>query len=341
MNLTKILAGLLLVLAIGLAIGAWMLSRPTDRSVAAVVTASPPKENVQQHAVVVAAKALAAGQRLGGEHVKIVQLPAAIASSFGSIDALLGRTTVMAIAADAPLFEQHLIQGLALQLENGQRAVSIAVKEPMAAGHHIRPGDFVDVFFTLDGKSDQAAVDTQTRLLLARSRVLAYGAASVENPPPGADQRKAQEQEGGTGVRRGVRDNQGTRGDSANTAVLAVALDDVQRLTLAEKYGQLTLALRHPDDTNVPDASLFAALPTVLQPVAGRLPKGEALQPADRSYAGLSFKDLAAGADAKSTRRPAPGIQSTAVRAAPAPTPPPRQQAVELYQGSAVQTVNY
>lgn len=339
MNLTKILAGLLLVLAIGLAIGAWMLSRPADRAVAAVATPAPPKEKVEQHAVVVAAKAVAAGQRLVAEDVKIVQLPAAVARSFSSTDAVLGRTTVMALTAQAPLFEQHLIQGLALQLENGQRAVSVAVKEPMAAGHHIRPGDFVDVFFTLDGKSDQAAVDTQTRLLLARSRVLAYGAASVENPPPTADQRKAQEQEGTTGVRRGARDNQGTRGDNANTAVLAVALDDVQRLTLAEKYGQLTLALRHPDDSSVPDASLFAALPTVLQPVAGRLPKGEALQPADRSYAGLRFKDLATGADAKNTRRPAPAMQSAAVR--PAPTPPPRQQSVELYQGSAVQTVNY
>ena len=341
MNLTKILAGLLLVLAIGLAIGAWMLSRPNERALAPVATDSPPREKVEQHAVVVAAKAIAAGQRLLAEDVKIVQLPAAVASSFSSTDAVLGRTTVMAIPADAPLFAQHLIHGLALQLESGQRAVSIAVKEPMAAGHHVRPGDFVDVFFTLDGKSDQASVDTQTRLLLARSRVLAYGAASVENPPPSAAQ-AAQEQESGTSARRigSARDNQNARSDGANTAVLAVPLDDVQRLTLAEKYGQLTLALRHPDDSSVPDASLFAALPTVLQPVAGRLPKGESLQPVDRSYAGLRFKDLATGADAKNLRRP-PATVQTAAAVRTAVTPPPRQQAVELHQGSAVQTVSY
>ncbi|MBS7780225.1 Flp pilus assembly protein CpaB [Acidovorax sp. CCYZU-2555] len=340
MNLTKILAGLLLVLAIGLAIGAWMLSRPNERALAPVATDSTPREKVEQHAVVVAAKAIAAGQRLLAEDVKIVQLPAAVASSFSRIDAVLGRTTVMAMSAEAPLFEQHLIQGLALQLENGQRAVSIAVKEPMAAGHHVRPGDFVDVFFTLDGKTDQASVDTQTRLLLARSRVLAYGAASVENPPPSADPLKAQDPDSGAGVRRGTRDNQNARSDNANTAVLAVPLDDVQRLTLAEKYGQLTLALRHPDDSSVPDASLFAALPTVLQPVAGRLPKGESLQPVDRSYAGLRFKDLATGADAKNMRRP-PATVQTAAAVRPAPTPPPRQQTVELHQGSAVQTVSY
>lgn len=342
MNLTKILAGLLLVLAVGLAIGAWMLSRPVERALAPQATATPAKETVEQHAVVVAAKAIPAGQRLLAEDVKIVQMPAAVASSFGSTDAVLGRTTVMALPADAPLFAQHLINGLALQLESGQRAVSVAVKEPMAAGHHVRPGDFVDVFFTLDGKSDQAAVDTQTRLLLARSRVLAYGAASVESPPPSAAQRAAQEQEGGAGVRRagGAREGQSARGDNANTAVLAVPLDDVQRLTLAEKYGQLTLALRHPDDTSVPDASLFASLPTVLQPVAGRLQKGEQLQPADRSYAGLRFKDLATGADARNTQRPAAAVQAAAAPR-PAKPQPPRQQAVELYQGSAVQTVSY
>lgn len=343
MNLTKILAGLLLVLAVGLAIGAWMLSRPSDRAVAAVSTTAQPKAKEEQHPVVVTAKAIAAGQRLVADDVKIVQMPAAIASSFNTTQAVLGRTTVLALPADAPLFEQQLLTGLALQLESGQRAVSVAVKEPMAAGHHVRPGDFVDVFFTLDGKTDQASIDTQTRLLLARSRVLAYGAASVENPPPTQAQRNAQEPEAGSGLRRGngARESQNARTDNANTAVLAVALDDVERLTLAEKYGQLTLALRHPDDSSVPDPTLFATLPTVLQPVAGRLKKGEELQAADRSYAGLRFKDLAAGADAKNPRRPPANTVQTAAAARPAKPQPPRQQTVELYQGSAVQNVSY
>ncbi|MFC7205669.1 Flp pilus assembly protein CpaB [Comamonas endophytica] len=264
----------------------------------------------------VAARDIAAGQRLTAEDVKLAELPAAVAHGFGSTEAVVGRTTVVALPANAPLFAQQLLQGLALQLEEGQRAVSVAIREPMAAGHHVRPGDFVDVFFTLDGKTDQAVVDTQTRLLLARTRVLAYGAASVENPPVADAQRRAEQD---AGARRA-----GARPDNAQTAVLAVPLEDVQRLTLAEKYGQLTLALRHPDDTALPDAALFAALPTALQPVAGR----SALQAADRAYAGLRFKDLAAGAAApRGAARPA------AVRAAAAPQPQaPRHQTVELYQ---------
>lgn len=346
MNLTKIFAGLLLVLAIGLAIGAWMLGRqPARVATPTQATEAGPKQAQEQHSVVVAAKPIAAGQRLTAEDIKVTQLPAAVAHSFDNTDAVLGRTTVMALPADAPLFDQHLLSGLALQLENGQRALSVAVKEPMAAGHHVRPGDFVDVFFTLDGKNDQAAVDTQTRLLLSRSRVLAYGAVSVENPPPSEAQRLAQEQEAsGTVItaRRGSnsREGQNTRVDNANTAVLAVPLADVERLTLAEKYGQLTLALRHPDDTSVPDPSLFAALPTVLQPVAGRLGKGEPLQGADRSFAGLRFKDLATGTQANNTRRPTAQVQVTATPRPPI-SQPPRQQAVELYQGSNALAVSY
>lgn len=355
MKLTKILAALLVVLAVGLAIMAWMLGRQPQRPVttmpAAPVVASTSAINAKPvpapvHEVVVAARPVMAGQRLVAEDLKIAQLPAAMVDGFKAADAALGRTTLTALTTDAPLLEQNLVSGLSLQLETGQRAVSIAVKEPMAAGNHVRPGDFVDVFFTLDGRSgaDSANVDTQTRLLLARSRVLAYGATSVENPPPTLAQRKRaqQEEEGGSNsvtssARRNsnVSSSDQSRTQPANTAVLAVPLDDVERLTLAEKYGQLTLALRHPDDTAVPDASLFAALPTVLQPAAGRLSRGEQLQGADRSFAGLRFRDLATGADAKNTRRATPSL------GVPRMPQASRQQTVELHQGATVQTVSY
>jgi pilus assembly protein CpaB len=147
----------------------------------------------------------------------------------------------------------------------------------------------------------------------------------VEAPPPTAVQRA--QAEAASGNQRG---NAAQR--PAATAVLAVPLEDVERLTLAEKYGELTLALRHPDDTAVPDASLFAALPPALRPLAGRLPQGTPLQGADRAFAGLRFKDLATGSDAGTARRaPATG------RSVPAPQP----RTVELYQGSSVKRMTY
>lgn len=343
MNLTKILAGLLLVLALALGLGALMLGRQSaNRPTTPITDASigDAGKPAPTYAVVVAAKPITAGQRLVAEDIKIAQLPVAVASSFSTTDDVLGRTTTMALPTDAPLFEQQLISGLALQVEQGQRAVSVAVKEPMAAGHHVRPGDFVDVFFTLDGKTDEAQVDSQTRLLMARSRVLAYGAASVENPPPTQAQRQKEEQEAtktGSSANNAARRN-AQDGRNAATAVLAVPLADVERLTLAERYGQLTLALRHPDDSRVPDPALFAALPTALQPVAGKLAKGEQLQDIDRSFAGLRFKDLATGADSKPVRRP-PTITQARAPAPAAPSAPPRS--LEVYQGASVQTVRY
>jgi pilus assembly protein CpaB len=346
MNLTKILAGLLVVLAVVLAGLAWLLGSQPARPVAPSAPASTPQpaaEAPPSFPVVVAAKAIAAGQRIGSEDVKLAQLPAPVPGSFTQADDVLGRTTLMDLAPEAPLFEQQLLSGLALQLEPGQRALAIAVKEQMAAGNHVRPGDFVDVYFTLDGKSDQAPVDAQTRLLLARSRVLAYGAGTVERPPMPAAQRKAQQDDsaGSSSPRRfSTREDAGQRPENAQSAVLAVPLDDVERLTLAEKFGQLTLALRNPDDMSVPDPALFAALPTALQPAAGRLKKDQALQGANRAFAGLRLQDLASGADARNIRKPVVPAM-TALAPAVRPRAAARQQAVEVHNGAAVQMVNY
>ena len=118
MNLTKILAGLLLVLAIVLGVAAWMLGRQPTRPVQAPATSTvqAPSQPTATHAVVVAAKAVPAGQRLTPDDVKLAQLPAAVANSFASTAPVVGRTTVVALPADAPLFEQHLLNGLALQI---------------------------------------------------------------------------------------------------------------------------------------------------------------------------------------------------------------------------------
>ena len=95
--------------------------------------------------------------------------------------------------------------------------------------------------------------------------MLAYGAISVEDPPPTMAQRKkalaeeAAANQNSSQRRSGGNADSGRAQQPANTALLAVPLEDVERLTLAEKFGQLTLALRHPDDLSVPNAALFAA----------------------------------------------------------------------------------
>lgn len=346
MKITKILAIFLLLLAVGLAILAWALGRQPARTVAPVVTSNTPTETSAEeqqsthsakklYEVVAVNKSIAAGQRLTANDLKIIQIPMEIAETFSAVDEVQGRTAIVTLQPDTPVFDQQLLEGLALQLEHGQRAVSIAVKEPMAAGHHVRPGDFVDVFVTLDAADKSLGVDTQTRLLLARARVLAYGASTVEAPPPTAAQKRTQEQ-GGSNVQR-AGEEQRQRPQAINTAVLAVQLDEVQRLALAEKYGFLNLALRHPDDLSVPDASLFAALPTALRPLRANSVT-TVLDSADRAYAGLKMKDLADGG-----AKAQPPLSKTAVhrsRAQKTVTTSPART-VEVLSGTEVKTVRY
>lgn len=347
MKITKILAIFLLFLAVGLAILAWTLGRQPERSIAptstSISTANQSKDSQavtppeKMYEVVAANKSIAAGKKLTTDDLKIIQLPVAVAETFSTVDEVLGRTAIVALQVDAPVFDQQLLEGLALQLEPGQRAVSIAVKEPMAAGHHVRPGDFVDVFVTLDAADKSLGVDTQTRLLLARSRVLAYGSNTVESPPPTTAQKQAKEQ-GSSGVQRSApSDEQRQRPQAINTAVLAVQLDEVQRLALAEKYGFLNLALRHPDDLSVPDPALFAVLPTALRPLHPGSSTSK-LDGVDRAYAGLKMKDLADGG--AKVQVPQQSKNQQRVRGTPKATESSRRS-VEVLSGTEVKTVRY
>ncbi len=95
------------------------------------------------------------------------------------------------------------------------------VDEGNAVGNRLRPGNFVDVFFTLkrDGNAGMGGeIDrTQARLLMSKVRVLAFGNATTT---------------GDTG---------GDPNGMVRTAVLAVPVADVDRLTLAESAGRLDL----------------------------------------------------------------------------------------------------
>ena len=351
MKVTKILAGILLALALGLALLAWMLGSDTPREVERAAVDGKTSEVVDgaekasastsaqpSYWVMGAKRPIAAGQRVEEADVEPLEKTAAVEGGFTRVDDLLGKTTVVALEPGQVFQAKFLVSGLSLQLEPGLRAVSIGVKEPMAVGNHIRPGDFVDVFFSLQEDPRDAKSATQARLLLARARVLAYGSSTVENPPATLQQRLAEQAK--EGERVGSRDEVRGRAEIPNTAVLAVPLEDVQRLALAEKHGQLSLALRHPDDMALPDASLFAALPGALQPLATTGTTAAALAPIDKAYAGTKLTDLVHGgsggraeASDDSRRRVSRGVGRVGNAT--------QQQTVELLYGNTAQAVSY
>jgi len=283
-NLTKIVAAILVLLAVALGGYAWMLGRQAPANTAVATTPASDRPQTQQtltFPVVVASKPLPAGQAIPADALRVERLTVNPAGAFQEVATAAGRVPVLDLSEGSPVMENQLVSGLALRVGEGERAVAIKADEIMGVGNKIQPGDFVDVFITL--KSDGKDVDrSQARLLLSRKRVLAFGSASVDGvPSKTADKQQQQAQ----------------RAEAARTAVLAVPVDDVNRLTIGDATGRLMLALRNPNDMAEPDPKLFADLPTALQPASVRPgePRRPPLEGLDRAQAGLTTVDLVTG----------------------------------------------
>jgi len=278
-NLTKIAAVILILMAALLGVLAINVARkparpPAPAPVASTPAPRPPAQPM--HDVVVAAKAVAAGQVLTAGALKVVQWPVLPSQGYGKVDAVAGEHARIDIAAGDPVLAGMLMRGLAKYLSDGERAVTIPVDEVVGAAGRVQPGDYVDVFFTLERGSEVSG--TQSRLLQSRVRVLAYGAQSLDGPPPGQDERTPA-RSGATPVRN---------------AMLAVPIGQVNELLLATRNGKLQLALRSPDDGSVPDVALFPTRQPVLSARSGLSPEQrEQLQlAANQAYAGDSLPQL-------------------------------------------------
>jgi pilus assembly protein CpaB len=319
---SKIIAAVLVLLALLLAGYAWMLSRQPAPRVAAAQPVVRPAAAEATFPVVVATKPLPAGHAIEAGALRVAQLTINPGGAFMAVAEVVGRVPVFDLGTGAPLLENQLVSGLSMRLEAGERAVAVKADEVMGVGNSVRPGDFVDVFFTLkaDGKDVERS---QSRLLLPRLRVLAFGSASVDGMPAQGEGRSGQKTQ--------------ATAQPARTAVLAVPVEDVNRLALGEANGRLWLALRHPNDTAEPDPTLFAELQTALQPLPsarGATPR-EPLKGMDRALAGLATQDLAAGGSASRARRADVAARPVLAAAQPA------GHEVEIIRGDRRDTVRY
>lgn len=326
-NLTKIIAAILVLLALALGGYAWMLSRQPPPPVAVAPSAATAKTaQAQTFPVVVAAKPLPAGQAIPADALRIERLTINPVGAFQETGPLAGRVPVIDLSEGSPLLQGQLVSGLALRVSEGERAIAIKADEIMGVGNKVQPGDFVDVFLML--KSDGKDIDrSQARLLLSRKRVLAYGSASVDGLPSKMD-------------KNGGAQQQAQRAEAARTAVLAVPVDDINRLTLAENSGRLLLALRNPTDMSEPDPKLFAELPTALQPPPPKAgePRRPPLEGLDRAQAGVTTADFVTGGKPGALRAPA----IAAVRTPTARTSESRGGLkVEVIRGDRSETINY
>ncbi|VVD67642.1 Flp pilus assembly protein CpaB [Pandoraea anhela] len=305
---TKILAAVLVVAGVVLALFALRLgtaNAPAPQTTPSAVT----QTLTQRFPAVVAARALAPGKPITAEDVKIAQFDSPTPAAFSVPADVVGRVPLVALAAGVPVTQNVLARGLAMQLAPGERAVALPVTETVGVSNRIRPGDFVDVFFTM--KTNQPAGsptvglvdDTQARLLASRVRVLTYGTASLDDvtPPPATPSVASTVATAASSAPPPQQPAQPPM--PATSAVVAVPIEDVNRLVLGAQQGKITLALRNPADDTQPDTSLFPAPPPVLVSKAGLTGDTRAAleSPENRAYAGIATTGLAG----EPQRRPA------------------------------------
>ncbi|NTY41273.1 MULTISPECIES: Flp pilus assembly protein CpaB [Burkholderia cepacia complex] len=304
-NLTKIIAGLLIAIAVLLGVYAWMLGRSSPAPVPAqqIAVANPVP-------VVIAARMLPAGQPITADALKVQSTASMPVGAFGNPGELVGRVPTRDIPVSSPVVSGALVSGIAEDVQPGERAIAVRVDETNAVGNRLRPGNFVDVFLNLkrEGNSmfDGEISQTQARLLLSKVRVLSFGDATTE--------------------RDSGNNTNGNNGQPSNVhiAVLAVPTAQVDALTLGEASGRLTLALRNPRDDEL-----------AMQTVAVRT--DNKLSPSVLAAAGVTLQQLSGtqrNAVANVNVPPLPSRLPPAVR-------PSGGGGIEVIRGGRSETVAY
>jgi pilus assembly protein CpaB len=321
-RLTKFAAIALLLAGALLAVMALLNTQQSSQSEALPA----PQAALPQVAVVVTARDVPAGQVLTAADVSVQNMAQMPANGFGNASMVVGRSTSVELAQGTPVAAHSLLDGLAGMLMVGERAVSIKVDEASAVGHKLQPGDWVDVFAVF--RRDSQEVDTtQARMLLPRKKVLAYG-AQLQTLPQGDGKKKEE-------AKSADRQNPPV----ARTAVIAVPVEEVNRLLLAEQQGQVLLALRSPLDQHEPSSDKLkhiAGLGVVALLHQDVSKESAAL---DASLTALTMADLAKDTAAKATlsvkqAQPA-SVTRTHVRAAPGGAN------VEVIKGVRKETLKY
>ncbi|AWH53691.1 Flp pilus assembly protein CpaB [Stenotrophomonas sp. ESTM1D_MKCIP4_1] len=304
LKLTRIAAVGLIALAVLLAVVAFMVGRKPAAPAAAPMAAST--SDAHTVTVVEAVARLPAGEPIRADGVRLAQRRSAEPGASSDLASVLGKVPVQDIAEGTTVSRSLLAQGFSLQLRPGERALAVPVDELVGAGNRILPGDFVDVFLNLRSVNNSASGQpelAQTRLLLSRLRVLSYGQQdiAVDTATASTDDGSAAQGNDPRAADITGSSRAGSRSDTtqpARSAVLAVPVDEANRLLLGAQQGKLFLALRNPADAGLPDVALFPQARGVLDPVRGLdSEQQQALQrPENNAYAGIDGDGLAGAA---------------------------------------------
>ena len=201
-----------------------------------------PVKQVEMQTVktVVAARALPMGTRITPDVVKVVNWPAKapVQNGFTDVNAVADRGLVAAVAENEPILEGKLAPkeagaGLPPSIPEGMRAMSVKVNEVVGVAGFVVPGTHVDVVaivHTLKNYEEKVAttVVKNVQVLTAGTKIDQERAAKDSKPIP------------------------------STVVTLLVTPDEAQKIALAQKDGDIMLALRNPLDTGVEDVKPIA-----------------------------------------------------------------------------------
>lgn len=240
----------LLLMGVGLAAagGAYMMMNRTKPPQPVIVQASPTQVKIEGDKVLVATKDIGLGTLIGDLEVKWVDWPKAHVSEGmirksdtpNALDEIKGAVTRAAFVRGEPIRFTKIVKTsnagfLSAILPSGSRAIAIAIDEggSSSAGGFILPNDRVDIIQTARPPGKRAGYITST--ILRNIRVLAIG--------------------------QKIEEKNGERVVTGRNATLELTPRQAEKIVLAQREGQLSLALRSMMDTakgetgEVPDDS--------------------------------------------------------------------------------------
>jgi pilus assembly protein CpaB len=189
--------------------------------------------------VLVATADLTLGQGVKDGDLRWQSWPAAMvpagaikrAEGQNGLDEFVGSTVRMAILAGEPVRREKLVKGqggfMSAILPSGMRAVAITTdtRGTTSAGGFILPNDRVDVIQTAQSVADGGATTLPvSQIILSNIRVLAIG--------------------------QNIQERNGEKVITGETATLELTPAQAEHVILAQKVGQLSLALRSMADVN-------------------------------------------------------------------------------------------
>lgn len=182
--------------------------------------------------VVVAKRGLAPGDRIDAESMAVRKVPAtylpAGAVTPAEFPAYEGEALQLAMVSGEPLFAAAVSarerRGLSSRIPPGTRAMTVMVDEVNSVSGMLRPGDRIDLMFSVRPRPDAGLpVGEVATPLMSNLLVLATGTRTQVEPAPDAVGR-------------------------FGAITVEVTPEQAQKLILAQRSGRITALLRHPDD---------------------------------------------------------------------------------------------